>query len=47
MKQRFSEITFKDYLNTVEKSGILVPFENNQNSDNELVNKLNDTSAKI
>jgi len=40
MNQKYSEITFKNYLDTVERSGILIPFDNSQYNGNELANKL-------
>ncbi len=40
MKQKFSEITLRNYLNVVENSEILIPFTKPKQNENELINKL-------
>jgi len=40
MDKRFSEITFKNYIDIVEQSGILIPFKDKQEFENEFAQKL-------
>ena len=40
MDKRFSEMTFKNYIDIVEHSGILIPFGNKQEFENEFAKKL-------